>query len=279
MKKVIDQNKLIWKSEYSIGNYKIDNEHIKLFEIAKKALNAKKNNTEDVEKLKSIIRSLYEYIGTHFKNEEIFMAEIEYPDLPRHKIIHKTLLDNLHQFIHTLNELSIDEIEKQLYDFIEDYFIRHIVKEDKRIEIWNLSLKRLRKSTFWLKAYETGNKQIDDEHKEMFEILNDAFEEVEEEEKENKNKKVLKRLYDFMKIHFKEEEAFMRNIEYPEYKHHLSLHNEIIQECNNLLERINEMKDALFERELAKIIDRDIIQHILQEDKKIVLWDNQNNKI
>ena len=275
MKKMIDQNKLIWKSEFSIGNYRIDNEHIKLFEIAKKALNAKKNNTEDVEKLKSIIRSLYEYIGTHFKNEEIFMAEIEYPDLPRHKTIHKTLLDNLHQFIQTLNSLTIDEIQKQLYDFIEDYFIKHILKEDKRIEIWNLSLKRLRKSTYWLKSYETGNHKIDEEHKEMFEILNDAFEEVEEEQKEAKIKKVLKRLYDFIKIHFKEEEAFMRSIEYPEYKHHLDLHSEIIKECNNLLERINDMEDSLFERELAKIIDRDIIKHILQEDKKIVFWANQ----
>jgi len=276
MKKKIDQNKLIWKSEFSIGNYRIDNEHIKLFEIAKKALNAKKNNTEDVEKLKSIIWSLYEYIGTHFKNEEKFMLEIEYPDLPRHKTIHKTLLDNLHQFIQTLNELTIDEIEKQLYDFIEDYFIRHIVKEDKRIEIWNLSLKRLRKSTYWLKSYETGNEQIDAEHKEMFEILNDAFEEVEEDQKEAKIKKVLKRLYDFLKIHFKEEEAYMRDIDYPQYEDHLDLHNEIINECNTLLERINDMEDALFERELAKIIDRDIIEHILLEDKKIVFWENQN---
>ena len=276
MKKKIDQNRLIWKSEFSIGNYRIDNEHIKLFEIAKKALNAKKNNTEDVEKLKSIIWSLYEYIGTHFKNEEKFMLEIEYPDLPRHKTIHKTLLDNLHQFIQTLNELTIDEIEKQLYDFIEDYFIRHIVKEDKRIEIWNLSLKRLRKSTYWLKSYETGNEQIDAEHKEMFEILNDAFEEVEEDQKEAKIKKVLKRLYDFLKIHFKEEEAYMRDIDYPQYEDHLDLHNEIINECNTLLERINDMEDALFERELAKIIDRDIIEHILLEDKKIVFWENQN---
>jgi hemerythrin len=276
MKKKIDQNKLIWKSEFSIGNYRIDNEHIKLFEIAKKALNTKKNNTEDVQKLKSIIKSLYEYIGTHFKNEETFMAEIEYPDLPRHKTIHKTLLENLHQFIQTLNDLTIDEIEKQLYDFIEDYFIKHILKEDKRIEIWNLSLKRLRKSTYWLKSYETGNKQIDEEHKEMFEILNDAFLEVEDEHKEEKIKKVLKRLYDFIKTHFKEEEAYMKNIDYPQYKEHLELHSEIIIECNNLLERINDMKDSLFERELAKIIDRDIITHILQEDKKIVYWENQN---
>ncbi len=278
MKKTIDQNKLIWKSDYSIGNYRIDNEHIKLFEIAKKALNAKKNNTEDVEKLKSIVHSLYEYIGTHFKNEEVFMAEIEYPDLPRHKKIHKALLDNLHKFIYEINELTLDEIEKKLYDFIEDYFIRHIIKEDKRIEIWNFSLKRLRKSTYWLKSYETGNIQMDEEHKEMFEILNDAFEEVEDDKKEEKIKKVLKRLYDFIKIHFKEEEAYMQNIEYPHYSDHLSMHNDIIKDCNNLLERINDMEDSLFERELAKIIDRDIISHILLEDKKIVLWEKQNKE-
>jgi len=274
MKKKIDPNKLVWKSEYSIGHYKTDSEHMKLFEIAKKALKIKKNNQEDKDELKAIIKSLYEYIGSHFKNEESYMKEISYPDLDRHKDIHKYLLDTLHEFIHTLNELTLEEIEIQLFSFIEDYFIRHIVDEDKRIEFWNMSLSRLRKSTKWLKSYETGNPFIDDGRKEVFDILNEAFEEVNDDKREQKIKNVLKHLYDFMKSYFKEEEEYMKEINYPEYKEHLKLHSEIIHDCNELVLEVNKMEDSLFEKELAKLIDVVLIGHILNEDVKIVRWDN-----
>lgn len=274
MKKKIDHNKLVWKSEYSIGHYKTDLEHMKLFEIAKKALKIKKNSQQDKDELKAIIKSLYEYIGSHFKHEEAYMSEILYPDLQRHKTIHKYLLDTLHNFIHTLNELSLEEIETQLFSFIEEYFIRHIVDEDKRIEFWNQSLGRLRKSTKWLKSYETGNKLVDDGHKELFDILNEAFEEVDDFKREKKIKKVLKHLYDFMKSYFKDEEAYMKSINYPEYKAHLKLHSDIIHDCNELVLEVNKMEDSLFEKELAKLIDVVLIEHILKEDTKLVRWEN-----
>ncbi len=273
MKKKMDHNKLVWKSEYSIGHYKTDIEHMKLFEIAKKALQAKKKNQKDKGELKKIIKSLYEYIGSHFKNEEFYMSEILYPDLQRHKEIHKYLLDTLHEFIHTLNDLTLDEIEIQLFSFIEEYFIRHIVDEDKRIEFWNKSLKRLRKSTRWLKSYETGNALIDDGHKELFEILNKAFKEVDDEKREQKIKDVLNHLYYFMKSYFKEEELYMKEISYPDYQTHIELHNEIIAHCNELVLEVNRMEDSIFEKELAKLIDIILVEHMLKEDSKLVLWE------
>lgn len=273
MKKKINHNKLVWKSEYSIGHYKTDCEHMKLFEIAKKALHVKKKNQKDKEELKKIIKSLYEYIGSHFKNEESYMKEISYPDFNRHKDIHKYLLDTLHEFIYTLNELSLEEIEKQLFTFIEEYFIRHIVDEDKRIEFWNKSLSRLRKSTKWLKSYETGNELIDNGHKEFFEILNKSFVEVDDMKREQKIKNVLNHLYDFVKSYFKKEELYMKEIAYPDYKEHVKLHSEIIEHCNDLVLEVNRMEDSLFEKELAKMIDIVLIEHILKEDSKIVVWE------
>lgn len=277
MNKKIDQNKLIWKSEYSIGHYRTDNEHMKLFEIAKKALSMKKEHKQDIIELKKVIHFLYEYVGVHFRNEEEYMREIDYPDLPRHHQIHKQLLETLHQFIQTLNDLTIDEIEIQLYNFIEAYFIQHIVDEDKRIEFWNKSLAKLRKSTKWHKSYETGNEQMDKEHKELFDILNEAFEEVDDSKREQKIKDVLTHLYGFMKTHFKEEEKLMREIKYPKLKEHIQLHNEIVHNCNELVQEVNNMEDSLFEKELAQLIDISLIEHILKEDSQIVVWQNNNS--
>ena len=275
MIKKINQDKLVWKSEYSIGHYKTDVEHMKLFEIAKKALDSKKKNQHDKDELKKIITSLYEYIGTHFKNEESYMKEIIYPDLQRHREIHKYILDTLHKFINTLNDLTLDEIEIQLFNFIEEYFIRHIVDEDKRIEFWNKSLQRLRTSTRWFKSYETGNKLIDDGHKNLFSIVNEAFEEVDDDQREDKIKNVLKHLYDFMKSYFKEEELYMKEIKYPDCEEHMQMHNEIIEHCNQLVFEVNNMEDSIFEKELAKLIDIILLDHMLKEDKKLVIWENK----
>ena len=75
-----------------------------------------------------------------------------------------------------------------------------------------------------------------------------------------------------MKSYFKKEEKFMEEINYPEYKEHLRLHNEIIDHCNELVLEVNTMEDSLFEKELAKLIDVVLIQHILKEDDKLVVW-------
>lgn len=274
MNKRVDPNNLIWKSEYNIGDLKIDNEHKNLFNIAKKALQVRTihNDKAEIVELKSIIHSLYDYVATHFKNEERYMYMINYPDLARHKKIHVQMLNTLHGFVKTLNDLSIDEIENQLYNFIEAYFIRHIVDEDKRIEYWNKSLKRLRKSSDWKDEYLVGNDQLDNEHKELFAIANDAFYEVGDKDREKKIKTVLSHLYAYMKKHFKHEEEYMQEINYPFYEEHKKLHQEIIDDCNDLIRDINSIEGTLFEKELAKIIDEHIISHIINDDKKIVLW-------
>lgn len=274
MNKKVDPSNLIWKSEYNIGDLKTDNEHKNLFSIAKKALNVKviKDDSAEMAELKSIIKSLYEYTATHFKNEEHYMYMINYPDLPRHKKIHKSMLETLNSFVKTLNTLSISEIEEQLYNFIESYFIRHIVDEDKRIEFWNKSLSKLRSSTDWKEQYLLGDGLLDAEHKELFCILQDAFHEVPAGKREEKIKGVLKQLYDFMKIHFKNEEDYMLEIKYPEYEKHKKIHQEIIENCNELVKEVNSIETSLFEKELAKLIEESLIKHIIFEDKKIVDW-------
>ncbi len=39
MEQTDNHDKFIWRSEYNINNFKIDNEHQKLFSIAREALN------------------------------------------------------------------------------------------------------------------------------------------------------------------------------------------------------------------------------------------------
>ena len=269
---------LIWKSEYNIGNLKIDQEHQKLFAIARKTLSVIKlnNDEQEIGKIKELITELFTYVGTHFSNEQKYMKEVKYPELENHILLHKNLLDMLTNLISKLNSMNLKEIEQSLYSFIEEYFIRHIILEDKKINLWNCSLEDLKSHSGWKDIYSVNNEIIDKEHKELFNIAQEAFAYVEEKDKTKKIKEIVTDLYDYMKTHFSHEEKFMQDINYPKSEEHKKLHREIILKINEFVKQLPTMNISDFEKELAKIIDISLVQHIIQEDRKIIAWERMN---
>ena len=269
---------LIWKSEYNIGNLKIDQEHQKLFSIARKTLSVVKlnNDEQEIGKIKELITELFTYVGTHFSNEQKYMKEVKYPELENHILLHKNLLDMLTNLISQLNTMELKEIEKSLYSFIEEYFIRHIILEDKKINLWNCSLEDLKSHSGWKDIYSVNNEIIDKEHKELFNIAQEAFAYVEEKDKTKKIKEIVTDLYDYMKTHFSHEEKFMQDINYPKSEEHKKLHREIILKINEFVKQLPTMNISDFEKELAKIIDISLVHHIIQEDRKIIAWERMN---
>ena len=269
---------LIWKSEYNIGNLKIDQEHQKLFSIARKPLSVVKlnNDEQEIGKIKELITELFTYVGTHFSNEQKYMKEVKYPELENHILLHKNLLDMLTNLISKLNSMNLKEIEQSLYSFIEEYFIRHIILEDKKINLWNCSLEDLKSHSGWKDIYSVNNEIIDKEHKELFNIAQEAFAYVEEKDKTKKIKEIVTDLYDYMKTHFSHEEKFMQDINYPKSEEHKKLHREIILKINEFVKQLPTMNISDFEKELAKIIDISLVHHIIQEDRKIIAWERMN---
>ena len=278
MNTILNTDNIIWKSEYNISNFKIDKEHQKLFTIAREAMSISrlKDDEKVKNKLKDVITKLFDYVGTHFSNEQKYMEEIDYPELENHKILHKNMLTMLTTLISELNKLELEDIEKLLFNFIEEYFIRHIVLEDKKIQLWNTSLEDLKRNFGWKEIYSVGNVEIDKEHKKLFDIAQDAFTQVEETQRNSKIKEVLTELYTYMKTHFKHEEKFMQEINYPLIQEHKVLHHNIIEKINTFIKQLPNMEESIFEKELAKIIDIALVHHIIQEDRKIIAWSKSN---
>ena len=183
------------------------------------------------------------------------------------------MLTNL---ISKLNSMNLKEIEQSLYSFIEEYFIRHIILEDKKINLWNCSLEDLKSHSGWKDIYSVNNEIIDKEHKELFNIAQEAFAYVEEKDKTKKIKEIVTDLYDYMKTHFSHEEKFMQDINYPKSEEHKKLHREIILKINEFVKQLPTMNISDFEKELAKIIDISLVHHIIQEDRKIIAWERMN---
>lgn len=280
MENILSKDIITWRSEYNINNFKIDAEHQKLFAIAREALQVSKLTKEDEikDKLKTILTKLFKYVNIHFTNEEKYMEKSSYPELYEHKQLHKNMINMLTSLISEFNNMKLNEIEKALFDFIEEYFIRHIVLEDKKIQLWNTNLENLKKNFGWKDIYSVGNTNIDAEHKMLFDIAQEAFLEVEGSLKSKKLKDVLTRLYDYMKSHFKHEEEYMQEVGYPYFTEHKMLHEDIIKTINSFVKSLPTLNEDLFEKELAKIIDIALVHHIIQEDRKIISWIKSGKK-
>ena len=274
-----DQEILIWRSEYNINNFKIDSEHQKLFAIAREAINVTKLK-DDIEintKLKEIITKLFDYVNYHFKNEEEYMTERSYPESSNHKILHENILEMLKELISNINTLELDQIQKTLQEFIENYIIKHILNDDKRILLWNTSLDDLKTNFGWKDIYSLDNQKLDDEHKTLFKIAEEAFAVVEPELKHEKIKNILNKLYEYMKVHFSHEEEYMQEINYPQFEIHKEIHENIVNTINEFVKQLATLSEDSFEKELAKLIDGTIVHHIVQEDKKIISWLKANS--
>lgn len=274
-----NQETLIWRSEYNINNFKIDTEHQKLFSIAREAINVSKlkDDLEIDAKLKEIITKLFDYVDYHFTNEEEFMNEISYPEFSNHKILHENILEMLKKLISDINTLELPQIQKTLQKFIEDYVIKHILKEDKKILVWNSSLEDIKTNFGWKEIYSLNNPSLDEEHKTLFEISEEAFTVVEPELKHKKIKDILGKLYEYMKTHFSHEEEYMQEINYPQFEMHKEIHENIVNTVNEFVKQLATLNEDIFEKELARLIDGTIVHHIVQEDKKIITWLKANS--
>lgn len=277
-----NSSKIVWKSEYNIGNLAIDKEHQGLFALGKKALNMNLKGCEDdiYCELKEIVTQLYKYINIHFSNEEAYMRKIHYGDYDHHKHIHRTITLNLNKLIKELNDLELSEIRIKLFEFINETFINHIIKEDKKIQLWTTSIADLKKDFGWKTIYSVENEEIDNEHKKLFDIAKEALEEVEfNDERNDKIRKVLTKLYDYLKTHLSNEEKYMEEIGYPKLEEHKEIHKEIINSFNIFVKQLPSMDTKLFEKELMKLIDIILVQHIIQEDRKIITWTKANKRV
>ncbi len=263
-----------WNTEYNIGDFQIDNEHQQLFVIAQKALSfiSKSNSKKELVELKKLVFELFTYVDKHFKNEEELMKKLQYPELPNHHILHKNMVLMLKELIDKFHSLEIEEIKKRLFDFINEYFISHILIEDKKIKLFYTPLNKLRKNFGWKEIYKVNNSSIDLEHQKLFDIAGRAFKDVKDKDRTKKVKLIVVELYSYMKSHFEHEEVYMQEISYPDLESHKILHNDIIKMLNDFIKDLHNTNPLLLEKEIARIIDIVLVKHIIQEDRKIILW-------
>lgn len=126
---------LIWKDSYSIGMDLIDAQHKHLFDIGNQAYNLLKNGfkIDKYDDIVLIIEDLSNYTKYHFRCEEEYMKKINYPRYENQKKEHNYFIEKIDSIqLHSIDENQQKYIE-DLLDFIFNWILEHILKEDKLI--------------------------------------------------------------------------------------------------------------------------------------------------
>lgn len=123
-----------WDDKYSIGNYEIDAQHKKLFDLAKQAYVLANRNVSKGE-MKEIINGFFNYMKEHFAKEEEYMQSIGYPSYNGHALIHKEIVRSMAGLI--TQTKNVNEMKENLIAIAKSWLLEHILQEDMKIEEWH----------------------------------------------------------------------------------------------------------------------------------------------
>lgn len=116
-----------WSDEYSVKNFMIDEQHKKLFELANIADNMIGKQTDPAE-IKKMLAALFEYMRTHFQDEEAYMESIQYPSIETHREKHRQIVAEMTGLVRNMKF----DFKQQLVIIMEQWLLKHILQEDMR---------------------------------------------------------------------------------------------------------------------------------------------------
>ncbi|WP_142414655.1 bacteriohemerythrin [Hathewaya massiliensis] len=125
----------------------------------------------------------------------------------------------------------------------------------------------------WKNDFVIGVEKIDQQHKHLFDVANEAYDILKNDiclDKYDKIVNILNELKDYTVFHFNSEEEYMESINYKRMFSHKIQHNEFIKKINSVnLDNIDKNQDAYLIELLEFIVDW-IENHILYTDKLIM---------
>ena len=123
-----------WKDRYKLNIEEVDRQHQKLFEIGGRAydLTLLSNAFDRYDEIVAVIDELLAYTEYHFKFEEDFLTQYNYPLLTQHLSEHT-------YYVAKIKSLSSGDLDKNqvktlqdIVDFLSQWISSHIVLEDRK---------------------------------------------------------------------------------------------------------------------------------------------------
>ena len=120
----------------------------------------------------------------------------------------------------------------------------------------------------WDPSLETGNEVVDEEHRSLYDLLNELYDSIVESSGVEAQGEVLSRMADYAVVHFADEEALMRSIGYPGLGEQQRMHREFVTEVVQMSEEWRS-GGTLLPLTVAMFLRGWLATHIGDEDRKI----------
>lgn len=123
----------------------------------------------------------------------------------------------------------------------------------------------------WTPALATGLDTVDEEHRGLFDLVNELHEIQQVDLRPESAVWILGRLKAYALNHFLHEEALMERIAFPEAEAHRELHRSFIQRVLDLEERV-EQGDRYLVPFILDFLKDWLVAHISEQDMRYVGW-------
>ncbi len=123
-----------WKEDFNIGEAEIDSQHRSFLEHLNEYYVSASGDMKDVGGAE-LVQRLKEYAAIHFRFEEDLMESVGYDGLVRQRAEHR-YFESLVADLESAQLQGKKEVLKTSLGFIRDWFLRHILEEDKKIALY-----------------------------------------------------------------------------------------------------------------------------------------------
>lgn len=270
-----------WKAIYETGNPLVDAQHQGIFSIIN-ALQSAMAAGQGTEMLEQTIRSVRDYTTVHFDTEEQYMRDQGYAGYAAHQRKHDALRAKFAAF----EQQSYPDMQQHVImvsHFLTTWLIQHIQNDDQAmIAACRQSAQAatpdqpaavpaaLAEIAQWRPDYETGYTLIDDQHRSLFHAINALHSAILMGRGEELLERTLKILESYTTIHFKTEEHFMVELQYPDYQDHVAKHRALRQRVEAFLVAEAEHSDQQLALRVSRFLTEWLIHHIKAEDQRMI---------
>jgi hemerythrin-like metal-binding protein len=126
----------------------------------------------------------------------------------------------------------------------------------------------------WNNSYSVGFDKIDEQHKQLFTLLNQLYNAMSVGKGREVITKTLDELTDYTKKHFFEEEKLMFVYSYPQYESHKALHTDFVTKIKEMRKKAD-AGEVRITIELADFLKKWLVDHIIGVDKKYAEYFSQ----
>ncbi len=126
-------SQITWNDSYSVNNVEIDAQHKEWIAIYNKLDHTLLNGSgQEVFTLAAdSLRAMREYADFHFREEEQYMREINYPFLVEHRRLHTDFEDELYKYNRSIRSGELI-LNTEVISIVKNWLLHHILHEDQK---------------------------------------------------------------------------------------------------------------------------------------------------